>query len=142
MRSICGVHLAVLSYTMFNAQVTLSGSHCFIEICCSWQPWIYLETTVFKHLCSCFFDAARIERCLLYSLRFWGENPANLLVAAGTIFNEVRKCFCSFAECLYSLMIPSIKYGTDSCVGLGCTTARCIAQKWEPNFERKLFGGD
>ena len=88
---------------------------------------IYGKQYLSIHLCSCFFDAARIERCLLYSLRFWGEDPANLLVAAGTIFNEVGKCFCSFAKCLYSLMIPFIKYGTDSCVGLGCTTARCIA---------------
>ncbi|KAI5063151.1 hypothetical protein GOP47_0021698 [Adiantum capillus-veneris] len=29
------------------------------------------------------------ERCLLYSLRFWGDDMKNLLIAAGTIFNEI-----------------------------------------------------
>ncbi|KAH7404369.1 hypothetical protein KP509_15G022100 [Ceratopteris richardii] len=29
------------------------------------------------------------ERCLLYCLRFWGSNTHDLLIAAGTIFNEI-----------------------------------------------------
>ncbi|MCO5580983.1 hypothetical protein L7F22_034858 [Adiantum nelumboides] len=29
------------------------------------------------------------ERCLLYTLRFWGDDLKNLMIAAGTIFNEI-----------------------------------------------------
>jgi hypothetical protein len=40
------------------------------------------------HVClqSCFLGA---EKCLLYSMRMWGDSVRELLVASGTILNEV-----------------------------------------------------
>jgi len=42
----------------------------------------------FVHVClqSCLLGA---EKCLLYSMRMWGDSVGELLVASGTILNEV-----------------------------------------------------
>jgi len=47
------------------------------------------------HVClqNCLLGA---EKCLLYSMRMWGDSVRELLVASGTILNEVNfpSCFC------------------------------------------------
>eukprot|EP00250_Pteridium_aquilinum_P022674 c2553_g1_i1 orf=96-4151(+) len=41
------------------------------------------------HSCAFVCQVECAERCLLYSLRLWGDDPESLLIAAGTIFNEI-----------------------------------------------------
>lgn len=35
-----------------------------------------------------------VERCLLYSMKLWGDNLEALRIASGTIYNEVANLPC------------------------------------------------
>ncbi|XP_034690714.1 uncharacterized protein LOC117918294 isoform X1 [Vitis riparia] len=73
----------VLDVCFFKEDIATS-SHCLVVGCSdnSVHLWDMLTS-------SSILEVRNPERCLLYSMRLWGDELQNLLVASGTIYNEI-----------------------------------------------------
>ncbi|KAL2510452.1 Transducin family protein/WD-40 repeat family protein [Abeliophyllum distichum] len=75
----------VLDVCFLKDGATSSEGGRYLAIGCSDNSvcfWDILRRNVFS-------DVKSTERCLLYSMRMWGDEVESLLIASGTIFNEI-----------------------------------------------------
>ncbi|KAL2535206.1 Transducin family protein/WD-40 repeat family protein [Forsythia ovata] len=75
----------VLDVCFLKDGATSSEGGRYLAIGCSDNSvcfWDILRRNVFS-------DVKSSERCLLYSMRMWGDEVESLLIASGTIFNEI-----------------------------------------------------
>ncbi|CAK7348505.1 unnamed protein product [Dovyalis caffra] len=90
------------------------GRHC-LAIGCSDNSVHLWDTSV----SSVILQVQSPERCLLYSMRLWGNNLETLRIASGTIFNEV----------------PNLSlYMVDHCLESGS----CRTSMWRSTFDKSL----